>query len=278
MGYYEQLENQKDLFFIYTEDLMRALYEKGVAAHVAEHPDWLLSYFRDDDHIVRCIDEGAPGGVHVAGAGVLLDEEAAVELLKKTGGATSHDGCGAAGLYYQKYKESLEAASPGISADQHAKRRIEELCNLAGVPYHGHLAHTHMRRPREFHPARIAFYDATDKFNNLTITGAPEAALLPQGFVVSRAAHRVVEEALEEAAICVQIALGGHGFGQRITLEDPFLFVAIADPEHPDYSLETLMDELNHAEALRPWIMEGLVRVDGFVAPVPGDAPWLGRE
>jgi len=274
MDYFEQLQMQKDLYFIYKEEIFRKLDDCGVKGLLEGNEKWLLNYLQDTDAVVRCIDEGAEGGVHVAGSGVLLDEDAAIALLQKTKGATTHAGCGAAGIFYQRNKAELDARFPGLSPDQHAERRVRELCELAGVPYHGHIGHTTMRRPREFHPARVAYYDGTDKFNNLTRTGQEEDALLPQGFVVSRAVHRNAENALDEAALTVQIATGQHGFGQLISLEHPFWIIAIGDPEHPDLGLDMLMQELENHPAILDFMAEGLVRIDGFTSPVPGDAPW----
>ena len=41
--------------------------------------------FQPDDQWLRCIDEGTPGGVHMAGSGILLGVEAAAEAARAAG-------------------------------------------------------------------------------------------------------------------------------------------------------------------------------------------------
>lgn len=190
--------------------------------------------FQLSDRNVRCIDEGLQGGINLAGSGILLDEENAEEILRKADvdGVWSHEGCGAAELY---------AAENNLDPEKSDEYGIEWAKKIAGklnVPYKGHVTLEQMHRPAGFHIARVAYYDGTGQFDPLKISE------LPAGFVISRK-YLDPEYARKETEIAFSIANGNHGFGGKITKEEPFLIIPIGDSRNSQFSYKTLKKELH---------------------------------
>lgn len=212
----------------------------------------LAKAFELKDHCVRCMDEGTPTGIHLAGSGILLGVDKGAEALKLAGcdGIYSHAECGAAGIYART--NGLDAAKADEYGIEYAKNVAEKL----GVEYKGHIGIDNMARPSGLHVARVAYYDGTGKFDFT----ADEK--MPPGFVVSR---RYVDAAyaLEEVKVAISIATGGHGFGELITTENPFMIVVIGDKTNADFGLDKLRTELAEIEKANG----SKVKVDGFVAP-----------
>lgn len=191
----------------------------------------LANAFTLKDHCIRCIDEGTPGGIHIAGSGILMEEQSAIEAIKKAHaeGIYSHENCGAAGLYAKA--NGLDPAH----ADEYGKAWAKKLAELAGVPYLGHIDASTMKRPEHYHNARVAYYDGTGSFEPTAVEG------LPSGFVISRK-YLDADYAAKEAQVSVNIATGDHGYGELITSEEPFYLIAIGDEIHP---AEDLAKELS---------------------------------
>lgn len=211
----------------------------------------LAKAFELRDRCLRCIDEGTEGGVHMAGSGI-LNKEAAVELVQEAGveGIYSHAGCGAAALYAKQAGLEVNADDLGIDW-------AKELAQKVGVPYQGHIGYEDMVRPAEFHIARLAYYDSTGTFDPSRIAG------LPAGFVISRR-YLSGDYAQKEAEIATAIALGEHGFGEKITAEAPFYLVAIGDAKGDGLSKEALVEELSAIAKTN----KGRVIAAGFTAPL----------
>jgi hypothetical protein len=228
--------------------LMQTIYANGMQKYSEGISD-LNKAFSSEDKAVRCIDEGTPGGVHLAGSGILLGIDKAAEALIKAGcaGISSHAECGAAGIYARE--NNLDASK----SDEYGKEFAIKLAEKMGVPYKGHIEIGAMKRPSGFHTARVCYYDGTGKFDPAL------CGKLPAGFVISR---RYIDSAyaLEEVKVAVGIATGGHGYGDLITPETPFLLIAVGDKTNPEFSLENLQKELSAiAES-----SAGKVKVDGF--------------
>ena len=232
------------------DSLFTELYKTGAAGFFGKNGN-LAKAFVLKDRSVRCMDEGTPTGVHLAGSGILMGEEKAAAALKiaECDGVYSHAECGAAGIYART--NNLDAAK----ADEYGIEWSKKIAEKLGVPYKGHIAIGKMARPSGLHVARIAYYDGTGKFDFT----ADEK--MPPGFVVGR---RYVDAAyaLEEVKVAISIATGGHGFGELITAEAPFLIVVIGDPNNADFSVEKLKVELAEIEKANG----GKVKVDGFTA------------
>jgi len=174
--------------------------------------------FKPKDRTVRCIDEGTPGGISCAGSGILLGVDAAAEVFRRAevDGVHSHEGCGAARIYAEK--SGFDLTNPDIYGIEFAKRVADAL----KVPYKGHIASAEMARPKNFHPARVTFYDGIGAFDPSRVKG------LPTSFTVDGRYHEP-HQAIEQARLSVKIALGSHGFGERFTPEEPFVLIAVRD-------------------------------------------------
>ncbi len=218
-------------------------YMKGVSA--------ISKAFELKDHCVRCMDEGTPTGIHLAGSGILLSEEKAEEALKMADcdGVYSHAECGAAGIYAKN--NGLDSGKSDEYGIEWAKKIAEKI----GVPYKGHIDVSQMNRPSGLHVARVAYYDGTGRFDYSV------DEKLPPGFIIGR---KYVDKdyALAEAKVATSIATGGHGFGELINSEAPFLIIVIGDPNNASMSVDVLKDELNVLVAENG----GKVKVDGFTA------------
>ena len=194
------------------------IYKYGVRDYVDSLPSSVLRMaFNLHDRSLRCIDEGTPGGIHVAGSGILLSvEEKQVELTKvmselRTAGVDgvySHKGCGAARLYAETVKGQPD------KSDEYAVNWGQKLARDLNVPYKGHIVE--LSRPQEFHNARIIYYDGSGKFDPFRIKE------IPDGFIISRY-YLDGGYAKEELGIALSIALGHHGFGDKFTHDDPLI-------------------------------------------------------
>ena len=153
-----------------------------------------------------CIDEGAvhrdsqEDNFFLAGSGILFpadsyDERLMVvaELLlkKEVKTISSHDGCGAGGIAWDKRlteEERNKLIQEGIKdADEYAKKWAKDLQakmnelksdEVDEVGYE-HILAKDMSRRSEFHNARVTYFDLTGKFNPRKLGDK-----VPYGFVV----------------------------------------------------------------------------------------------
>lgn len=240
-------EHAKGLGEYWTEsqELFSKIYKTGVRKYLETLPI-LSEGFRLEDHSVRCIDEGTPGGIHVAGSGILLSAsdkkeqlEQLVEELVGAGadGVYSHEGCGAAKLYAETVMGNLDGAK------DYAVEWAKKLALRLDAPYKGHI--TDLARPKEFHNARIAYYDGSGKFDPFKIKE------IPDGFIISRY-YLDSEYAREELKIALSIAFGHHGFGDKFTKDNPFIIVPIEKfvTKRKDISLSDLEREAREISAV----------------------------
>ncbi len=242
---YEEWEKQAPVF--------ESIKKMGGMEQFAHALPDIEEAFHLEDHCVRCMDEGTPGGIHLAGSGILMDEAKAVEAMRAAhaDGVYSHDGCGAAALYAKKM--GLDASK----SDEYGVIWAKHLAELLDVPYKGNIEKKKMKRPEDFHYARVAYYDGTGSFDPTRV------ADLPPGFVISR---RLIdaEAATSEADIATSIATGHHGYSELITADEPFYIVPVGDPSDPNFSVEKLSKELDEIVAKSG----GKVKVMGFTKPV----------
>ena len=178
------------------------------------------------DTYLRCIDEGTPGGMHLAGSGVLYDN-AAKDLKGKISGVYSHEGCGAVKLYAEQQNITNK------DIETLAQDRARQIANKVGVPYLGHISFGEMRRPAQLHTARVIYYDGTGKLDPTHI------AALPLGFVISRALISDLLYAKTELEVAVSIATGEHGFGRLFAKESPLYIVVVSSA----FNIESLINE-----------------------------------
>ncbi len=250
--------NEAKKYWDEQEPAFKIICKKGMQEYVETIPA-LKRSFASADRSVRCIDEGAPGGIRLAGSGILLDSER-VEAVMKAAGATGifvHEECGAAAEAFRRLTERERTKFSG--ADSYAAYRAQQLAIKLNIKYKGIIGFSsgleRMRRPRGLHVARIVYYDGTGQFN--------PSGILPPGFVVSRR-HTDRDYALFETDFTFSIASGSHGFGDLITPQSPYLIVLIGDPRNPAFSLDELKREVEPIAARHG----ERVKVDGFTAPV----------
>lgn len=231
--------------------LITKIFEHGAEKFFQSVPD-IEQAFHPGDRWLRCIDEGCPGGVHLAGSGVLLGEDMAAKIAQAAGvtAVTSHEECGAAKLAAQ------QAGVDVAQSDAHGKEFAARLAKRLGVSY-THLPLSEMARPAHLHVARVVYYDGTGKFDPARV---PE---LPPGFVISRR-FLTKTYAVKECEIAVSIALGDHGFGKLFTPDEPLLIIVIGHPTDAALGLEQLGTEVTPLAAAHGQ----RVVVDGLTATV----------
>lgn len=212
------------------KEAIRKMGEIGVEAYLKSLPEFRRA-FNFHDKYLRCIDEGTPGGIHLAGSGILMELDEAKKVLQAADaeGIYTHDECGAAKLYAKAEGLDLEYA------DDYCREWVKSLCEKTGLPYKGHISINEMKRPSGSHIASVIYYDATGKFDNTTPG-------MPSGFVISRK-YLETDYAKKELEVALDIALGGHGFGHLFTTELP-LHVIIFSDNSADLSIGKLAKEI----------------------------------
>ncbi len=236
-------------FFNEQQALMKEIYEKGFQSYVESLVN-LHNAFAETAKSVSCMDEGTPEGCFCnAGSGILVeDEEEFLKYCRKAGitEVTSHDGCGAAGLYAKAHGlDPSEADKCGI---EFSKKIAEKL----GVTYR-HINSEDMHRPENQHIARAVYFDTTSKFNYSKVNG------LPVGFKVSPEIESF-ENCIKDITIAFNIATGDHGFGELITGENPFIVCVIANNKNEFENLQSELSKLTKTFGKK-------VKIDGFIAP-----------
>lgn len=256
-----------------SEKPMKELYRDGIEILLKQEN--MEALFEKGESCLCCIDEGTDNSLfRVAGSGILLsDNERAhlVERLQAMGikGVKSHEGCGAA----EKYCKDNDITDKSV--DEVAIEKAKKIAEQLGVPYLGHIET--LSRPKEFHYARVIYYDGTGQFNQ---SAAKDK--LPPGFVISRRyLHDIFENdstenqfkpAIDNTKLAIQIALGPHGFGKKITAEKPLMLVALGDPNDSMFNAEAMRHELEqivaNIAASNPEAASR-IRIDVADAPVP---------
>lgn len=230
------------------DQIIVPIVKSGIQKYVETLPD-LYKAFALQDRTVRCTDERTPGGIHIAGSGILLGERV-FDLLQNADvtGITSHHDCNDVRFYAQEKGFNTERA------DEYGKAWAEELALKLNVPYQGHIKSEQLVGSPNFHHARITYYDGTGRFDPSRISG------LPSGFVINR---RYVhsDDAKKEMSMAASVVLGEQGSGDLFTKHTPFLVVVIGDENTADYSLGALKQELQGFEEN----YNSRVRVDGFM-------------
>jgi hypothetical protein len=228
--------------------LVRETIEASGAGAYVKSLSNLSDAFRPGDRALRCIDGRTPGGVHLAGSGILLGLAKAKVFAETAGAAkiTYHDDCGAARLWAQGNGRAAEEAT--ICAREFA----EQLAAALGLP----CEQTPLVGVPGFHDEAVIYYDGTGKADPSRVSG------LPKGFVISRPYFgEDFPAALDQVKLVTGIALGEHGFGDLFTPEHPLRLIAIGDPQNPRLSLEQLLQELALAELPSP----NRLALDGFI-------------
>lgn len=241
------IESEVEKYYQREDKIYRQITERGFANYVTTLEN-LPQAFRRKQNCICCMDEGTPWGMHIAGSGILMSPADLQDYYNQTkpDEITSHDGCGAARIYNES--QDLPSENP----DEAGKKWAQKLAKRFGIK-HRHIVAEEMKRPSEGHFARICYYDLTGSFNYGGIAG------LPAGFVISRK-FITPEYAQKEVAVALSISFGDHGLGNRLSFDQPFYLVAIAEDEGDLVKLK--------AELAKPSESYGnKIKIAGFVKP-----------
>src|SRR3989344_5897472 len=179
----QELEQAKQRAWEIENECLRALLENGSEQYFRQKFPNLKLAFVKEMTVVVCIDEGCAhkdyngqGKLTLSGAGILFPARSEEERIKTVAGLfsemgikniTSHEGCGAVGLAYQRdfpgstiSREELEEYGK-----EWVKKIIEEKERMGHEANAGHIAAEDMERPAEFHTARAVYFDAVGGFN-----------------------------------------------------------------------------------------------------------------
>jgi hypothetical protein len=176
-----------------------------------------------------CVDEGVGDGIHSPGSGVLMSPAERRETIRNAGVEefTTHDYC-----------RAFVSAFPGETNPNRACREWgESEASALGIPFR-HIATSELNRPEDLHIATAIYYDGTGTFTR--ING------LPMGFVVSRKHFKAAQRDL---GLCLEIAFGAQGFGNRFTPHRPLHVIPLAHPIDTALSLKVLEPEVREVIA-----------------------------
>ena len=248
------LEQAKQLAWEIGNECLELLLENGSEKYFKQKfPNLKLAFVKEMTAVV-CIDEGCAhkdyngkGKLTLAGAGILFPAQSEEKRIKIVAGlfsalgikdVTSHEGCGAVGLAYQRDFPGSKISKEGLEAyGKDWVRKIIEARARAGHEANAeHIVAEDMERPSEFHTARVVYFDAVGGFN-------PNKEVdLPKGFVISKR-HIPGAYPFEELKVAVNIAFGHHAFGKLFTEKMPFVVVPLANDEA---ELEALKAEIKN--------------------------------
>jgi hypothetical protein len=227
-----------------------AVQAAGIAAYVGSLSN-LADAFRSGDRAIRCIDGRTPGGVRLAGSGILLglDKARAFAESARADRVTYHQDCGAARLWAAQ--NHVTAAGP----TEWARRFAEKLAEALGVP----CEEAPLAGPVGFHDEVAIYYDGTGLADPARVSG------LPRGFVIARSPFGDdPTEALAEVRLAIDIAQGDHGFADLFTPATPLRLIPIGSPLDERFSLERLTSELSSSQLPAA----NRLLIDGFTAPL----------
>ena len=269
---HNQTEAKKTAFEIGNEDIKLLLKEGAQEYFKKEFPDIKNAFLKKLEAVV-CMDEGCAhrdyngeGKLCLAGSGILYPASSEEERIQKVAellvaqgiiDITSHEGCGATGL---AYKRDFPGANPTPKQIEDygkdwARKLAEEIGRMGYEEKYDHITAEEMERPKEFHNARVVYYDGIGGFNPNKEVG------LPMGFVISRE-FVPAEYVVEELKVAVNIAFGHHGFGDLFSSEMPFVVIPMAGTEE---KMEILKKEIKDVLTENKNFKNGKIKVDGSV-------------
>ncbi len=198
--------------------------------------------------VLVCIDEGMskdiPGNnfrkIRIAGSGILSLEKMSEDEIRKfikdnnIVEMETHGGCGAAAKH---------AETKNINDESHAQSWAKEFAKKYNLKYDEERNHTNiedMKRPAEFHTARIAYADMAGGFDPGNIKEIPE------GFVVSGKAIGRTDLVKNEIMLSADIALGHHGFENRFGKSAPFVIIVIVPFGWPEDKVRNLENKFKN--------------------------------
>jgi len=196
--------------------------------------------------------------IGIAGSGLLLSPEERAKFIAlykgKTKKVTAHADCGAAAKKFAELQSvSPEQIPAGVTtADDYGVVCAQKLAEELGAEYE-FLEREGMASPN--HNERALVLDQTGRFDSGSLEG------FPPHFVCTGAGLGFSEEYMkEELETLTGIALGDHGFGQRLSEDKPFYIMVAANDYNNLAHWEKIAKEATQKFGAR-------VVVDGFVKP-----------
>lgn len=288
-GSEKEIMKKKENAWLEQQEITNRLNKQGAEEFFSpENFPEIDSIFVETKEKLCCIDEGVfniedySHKMSLAGSGMLFPADSWQERLNRIAelcinkgikDITSHEGCGAAGLAWQR--DGGEAGTGFKSADEYGKKwskelvsainqKLKEVKKTNNVKYQ-HVNKSEMIRPPEFHDARAIWFDMTSKFH-------PDAAKhIPKGFLIdyglTRDEGKNEEEKkypFAELKVAISIAFGDHGFGSKFTEENPFIIVLIGNNEAELNDLKKEMAKIVETDAKTKQYADK-IKIDGFV-------------
>ncbi len=207
----------KNKLFKKEQPLCEKIYKQNFSDYFDSLPKHEQA-FNPEDRSIRCIDEGTPQGIHIAGSGILLSLEEVGRIISdidEVDGIYSHENCDIAAL-------EVERKSIDKDPNKLAQRAAKEIAAEVNLPYLGHISSENMKRPADTRTARVVYYDGTGSFDWSQVDG------LPTGVTISRE-YLYSDYAKDELEISLDIAFGNSGFGNLFTSDNPLLIIILAE-------------------------------------------------
>jgi hypothetical protein len=202
---------------------------------------------------VACMDDGITDGkMRIGGSGIFefktLEDVADVLLAANVDLVTTHEDCGGARLAYaEKHRVSLESISDeqvdqfsiawGIALADRLNELIHKQNKYKQI-FHRHIKNNELNRPKNFHPARMLYLNATkNPFNPSRVIG------LPCGYVISRS-YLTATQAQNFATRAIAISFSKIGFQTWITEANPFIVGIVTNIREDGVSFSALKEEI----------------------------------
>ncbi|MFH1232771.1 MAG: hypothetical protein V1651_02820 [Patescibacteria group bacterium] len=167
--------------------------------------------------VIGCIDEGIFRRIPLAGSGCLfLTREEILGFIekRKVDIITSHENCGAALVWAKRENPNKDITQE--QADELLKNYIADIAKEAKITFKYIIAEE-MKRPKEYHPARMIF------FNNVKDYYPSGIKKIPLSFSIERFTMHQKDNVKKRLKLAINIAFGDHGFGEKFTKEEPLI-------------------------------------------------------
>ncbi len=189
-----------------------------------------------------------------AGGGAFYSEELFTKMLERNPGITvitTHDGCGAANLYFGIAQKDGTVPEGVTTAAEYAAYCAQEKATKHGLTYQ-HISAAEFVAPE--HHERGVVMDLTGYFHYRNVSG------MPNMFISQTASVDTLENAVGEVSVLTGIGTGEHAFGDRLTKEDPFIILVAAKDS----------DQLSDARIALATALEKFgdkILIEGFIVP-----------
>jgi len=216
------------------------------------NPEKKISLDRIECSDGRCPHQG--NDFSIAGSGILLSDEEFDKLIKEFPDLkkiTAHSDCGAAKLAFAKLEEEGKLPEDITTPQEYAVYWTKNKAQQYGLEYE------YIDEPQfqaSNHHERGLLIDDTGSFHSAYVDGMPNV-------FVSHSASAVDKNYVaKEAEVLTGIAMGHHGFGNRLSPDQPF-YIMVCSKD--DKSMNDLVSKVSDATAA----FKDRVKVEGFISP-----------